>query len=126
MDVGHWGRIVDFIKRSERVYELFIDIVKFWRVNHDHQLIQFKTMTSSDKETINQNTNCNHFWDFAFGINVHFIVHADDNATCSIAYVHQSDHPYKLIKNTIAYVSFPCLVMAGALRSEDVLIFNTR
>ena len=73
---------------------------------------------------MNQNTNCNHFVSVAFGINVHLIVHTDDDATYSVEYVNQAGHPYKLIKNILAYSYFPCLEMALALRAGDALILN--
>ena len=81
-------------------------------------------MISSDKGTINQNANCNHFRDVSFGINVHLIFHTDDDAKYSVSSVYQYDHPYKLNNNILAYFSFPCLVIAVALCAGDVLIFN--
>ena len=53
MDLGHWDQIVGFMKRGERAYESFMDTVKIQGVNHDRQLIFLKTMTSSDKGTMN-------------------------------------------------------------------------
>ena len=49
-----WGigiGLLIFKKRSERAYRSFIDTVKNWKVNHAHQLIWFKTMASSEKES---------------------------------------------------------------------------
>ena len=81
-------------------------------------------MISSDKGTINQNANCNHFRDVSFGINVHLIFHTDDDAKYSVSSVYQYDHPYKLNNNILACLSFSRLGMAVALRVGNVLIFN--
>ena len=122
MPVKDWNAIVEVTRRAETAFCSFANTEDIQHIERASELIQFQTMRAKTSKT--EEIFINTYQGIAFGENVFLECHTDHDFARSTVMVQMNNHQCGPKDRVVAYICFPRLGIAVALRLGDLLTCN--
>ena len=117
-----WDCMVDYVRSVESVFASCLYTEEIRRLDAARCVIQYPTMR---KEFVDgPKDSCLFNSGLAFGLNCYLNVHTDADMSYSVVTVHSAKYLYGFNAPIVAYMCFPRLGAAVAMRPGDLIIFN--